>query len=120
MKIVDAFNKFWNSKAFETIVDITYESTKILGNAAVCLGDIIVEAVMHSPSDNKIDIYQETYDYWMSLSYEDQERYFHNNEYLRDYIKNDYYPNSREFTARHVAHIADKMNRPFIDKYDRY
>ena len=61
-----------------------------------------------------------TYEYWMNLSYQEQEEYFNNNEYLKDYIKNDYYPNDREMTAKHVQQIADKLGREFTNKYDRY
>ena len=61
-----------------------------------------------------------TYKYWESLNYEDQHYYFTNNEYLKDYMKNDYYPNDRYLTAKHVAIIANKLNREFINKYDRY
>lgn len=61
-----------------------------------------------------------TYEYWMNLSYQEQEEYFNNNEYLKDYIKNDYYPNDRHLTAKHVQQIANKLNREFTNKYDRY
>ena len=61
-----------------------------------------------------------TYEYWMTLSYQEQEEYFNNNKYLVDYIKNDFYPNDRHLTAKHVQQIADKLNREFINKYDRY
>lgn len=61
-----------------------------------------------------------TYKYWESLNYEDQHYYFTNNEYLKDYMKNDYYPNDRYLTAKHVAIISNKLNREFINKYDRY
>lgn len=61
-----------------------------------------------------------TYEYWMTLTYQEQEEYFNNNEYLKDYIKNDFYPNDRHLTAQHVQRIADKLNKEFINKYDRY
>ena len=61
-----------------------------------------------------------TYEYWMNLSYQEQEEYFNNNEYLKDYIKNDYYPNDRQLTSKHVQQIANKLNREFTNKYDRY
>ena len=61
-----------------------------------------------------------TYKYWENLNYEDQYYYFTNNEYLKDYMKNDYYANDRYMTAKHVARIADKLNREFTNKYDRY
>ena len=60
-----------------------------------------------------------TYDYWKKLSYEEQEYYFNNNEYLRIYT-NDFYANDRELTAKHMQHIANKLNREFTNKYDRY
>ena len=61
-----------------------------------------------------------TYDYWMSLDYKEQFEYFQSNEYLRDYIKNDYYSCDRHLTAMHVQHIADKLNKEFTNRYDRY
>ena len=61
-----------------------------------------------------------TYKYWENLNYEDQYYYFTNNEYLKDYMKNDYYASDRYMTAKHVARIADKLNREFTNKYDRY
>ena len=62
----------------------------------------------------------ETYNYWMQLDYREQFEYFSTNEYLKDYMKNDYYSTNRELTARHVQAIADKLNRQFTNKYNRY
>ena len=62
----------------------------------------------------------ETYNYWKDLSYDDQESYFNNNEYLKDYINSHYYPTNREITAKKVQELADKMNRSFTNKYARY
>ena len=61
-----------------------------------------------------------TYNYWMSLDYREQFEYFQSNEYLRDYMKNDYYSCDRHLTAMHVQHIADKLNREFTNRYNRY
>lgn len=61
-----------------------------------------------------------TYDYWKDLTYEEQFFYFANNEYLKDYIQKDYYSTNRELTARHVQEIANKLNRQFTNKYNRY
>ena len=60
-----------------------------------------------------------TYDYWKTLTYEEQKEYFENNEYLKIYT-NDFYANDRELTAKHVQHIANNLNREFTNKYDRY
>ena len=79
----------------------------------------ILAELFNNNNNNTIDE-NETYKYWMNLDYNEQEFYFNNNEYLKDYIKNDYYPNDRKLTAKHVAEIADKLNRTFTNKYDRY
>ena len=89
----------------------------ILSNVA----EIITEVALGIFSgNNNEESNNETYNYWMNLSYQEQEEYFNNNEYLKDYIKNDYYSNSRELTAKHVQEIADKLGREFTNKYDRY
>ena len=54
----------------------------------------------------------------MSLDYTEQFEYFQSNEYLRDYMKNDYYSCDRHLTAMHVQHIADRMNKEFTNKYN--
>lgn len=62
----------------------------------------------------------ETYEYWIHLSYQEQKEYFEYNEYLRDYMDRDFYENDRHLTAKHVQQIADKLNRKFVNKYERY
>lgn len=69
---------------------------------------------------NNEETNNETYKYWSELSYDDQESYFNNNEYLKDYINSHYYPNDRRQTAKHVAELSYKLNREFTNKYDRY
>ena len=69
---------------------------------------------------NYEDSNYETYYYWNDLSFDDQESYFNNNEYLKDYINSHYYPTNREITAKKVQELADKMNRSFTNKYARY
>lgn len=69
---------------------------------------------------NNEETNNETYNYWKDLSYDDQESYFNNNEYLKDYINSHYYPTNREITAKKVQELADKMNKSFTNKYDRY
>ena len=132
MKLINVFKRMWNSKTFELIADITYESSKYLGATIYCLVEVVCETftqnsessnksyISYSSNNEKKDIYQSTYDYWSRLDYDEQESYFNNNEYLCEYIEKDYYPNDRELTARHVAHIADKLNKEFINKYDNY
>ena len=88
----------------------------ILSNIA----EVITEVATGLFTNNNEDTNNETYEYWKDLTYQEQESYFNNNEYLKDYIKNDYYPNDREMTAKHVQQIADKLGREFTNKYDRY
>ena len=119
MKIKEIAKKIWNSEIFEFAVD-TY--CGILS----CFCEVLLELftpkeINHSESI----IYNDesnntTYNYWMSLSYQEQYDYFHNNEYLRQYATNDYYSSDRHLTAIHVQHIANNLNKEFIDKYDRY
>lgn len=70
--------------------------------------------------DDKAKCEDSTYNYWKDLTYEEQFFYFSNNKYLKDYMQNDYYSTNRELTARHVQAIADKLNRQFINKYEKY
>ena len=91
----------------------------IVKGVAECTTEILFELFSgetSSSSNNNTS----TYDYWMSLDYGEQFEYFQSNEYLRDYMKNDYYSCDRHLTAMHVQHIANRMNKEFTNKYDRY
>lgn len=90
----------------------------IVKGVADCTTEILLELFSKETSSNSNNI--STYDYWMSLDYREQFEYFQSNEYLRDYMKNDYYSCDRHLTALHVQHIADRMNKEFTNKYDRY
>lgn len=70
--------------------------------------------------NNSIETNNETYNYWKDLSYDDQESYFNNNEYLKDYINSHYYSTNREMTAKRVQELSERLNRSFTNKYDRY
>jgi hypothetical protein len=90
----------------------------IVKGVAECTTEILLELFSGETSSNSNNI--STYDYWMSLDYREQFEYFQSNEYLRDYMKNDYYSCDRHLTAVHVQHIADRMNKEFTNKYNRY
>ncbi len=120
MSIKSIAKKVWNSNAMDTFAEITMGTLE-------CLGEIICETFSQGSSNNSCpscpnskDYYTQTYEYWKNLDYEGQQYYFESNEYLKDYIQNDYYPNDRELTAKHVAHIADKLNRSFTEIDNRY
>ena len=79
----------------------------------------VLTGLFSGSSSNEVEN-NTTYNYWINLDYDGQKYYFETNEYLKDYMKNDFYPNDRNLTAKHVAQIADKLNRQFTNKYDRY
>lgn len=114
------FKTVWNSNVMDVLADVTCGVLETLGEVLVDTfgnekpGYDLNSGVSYVPEDK-----HDTYDYWMSLSYDDQRDYFNNNEYLKIYT-NDFYENDRELTARHMQHIADKLGKSFIDKYDRY
>lgn len=91
----------------------------IVKGVAECTTEILFELFSGETSSSNSNN-TSTYDYWMSLDYKEQFEYFQSNEYLRDYIKNDYYSCDRHLTAMHVQHIANRMNKEFTNKYDRY
>ena len=92
----------------------------IVKGVAECTTEILFELFSGETSSTSNSNNTSTYDYWMSLDYEEQFEYFQSNEYLRDYMKNDYYSCDRHLTAMHVQHIANKLNKEFTNRYDRY
>jgi hypothetical protein len=65
--------------------------------------------------------YDKTYNYWVSLDYKSQYEYYHNNEVLqRNMPESQFYSTNRTLTAMHVAEWSSKLNRPFINRYDKY
>ena len=74
---------------------------------------------LFSGNNNELEN-NKTYKYWMNLDYNGQKYYFETNEYLKDYMKNDYYSIDRHLTAKHVQQIANKLNREFTNINNRY
>ena len=92
----------------------------IVKGVAECTTEILFELFSGETSSTFNSNNTSTNDYRMSLDYREQFEYFQSKEFLRDYIKNDYYSCNRHLTAMHVQHIADRMNKEFTNKYDRY
>lgn len=92
---------------------------KIFFCIAKTAAEILTELFSHEISSVSSES-NETYEYWMSLSYQEQFEYFSSNEYLKEYIINDYYSCDRHLTALHVQKLAYKLNREFTNKYNRY
>ena len=91
----------------------------IICGIAEVLGEVLV-GIFDNNNENMSEIEKNTMEYWEGLSYQEQEEYFNNNEYLKDYINSHYYQNDRHQTAKHVAELSYKLNREFTNKYDRY
>lgn len=79
----------------------------------------VLTGLFSGSSNNEVEN-NATYNYWMNLDYDGQKYYFETNEYLKDYMKNDYYSNDRHLTAKHVQQIANKLNREFTNINNRY
>lgn len=92
---------------------------KILFHIAKITTEALTELFNHETSSVSIES-NETYNYWMTLSYQEQFEYFSSNEYLKDYMANDYYSSDRHLTALHAQRLAYKLNREFTNKYNRY
>lgn len=59
---------------------------------------------------------KKTYEYWLHLSYEQQEEYFDNNYILNDY-KDELLYDNRERTAQYVAELSEKLGKEFSNRY---
>lgn len=74
-------------------------------------------------NDKKVRNYEgETFEYFLGLSLEDQERYFKENLDLK-YYKDDLsvgFTNDRYLNARHAEEISRKTGKCFIDKNKVY
>ena len=70
-------------------------------------------------TDNK-ELGEATYEYFMSLGYAEQEDYFKSNKYLNMYLDREYYPSSKEYTARGASRLARRYNREFTNRYNIY
>ena len=90
----------------------------ILVNVVEVINEVATGLFSGSNESNNKEV-NATMEYWENLSYQEQESYFNNNEYLKDYKDTHYYPNDRHQTAKHVAELSYKLNREFTNKYDR-
>ena len=65
------------------------------------------------------EIYDNTYNYFMSLSLEEQHKYINDNLDLR-YYKDELTYDTKEATARQVARRADKLGKTFNNRFKIY
>ena len=110
---------------FMDIVEVIGDTTvEIIKGMAEVTCEVATELFSHPLSESSncssSSKNNNTYEYWKNLDYSAQEYYFKSNEYLKDYIKNDYYSGDRELTAKHVQEISDKLGRDFTNINNRY
>ena len=94
----------------------------ILCDIAKFATDVLLGIFNNEYSDNdelSYDYEEITYDYWIHLSWQDQQDYFKNNLVLQQYGEN-YRYDDRHQMAKSVANIARLEHRVFNNKYDRY
>lgn len=119
--------KVWNSKTFEVIADVNYEVLKGVGYVVKGLAEVTLDvltgiannAAEVRETESKRSVEDETYEYWKSLSYRDQQDYFASNYKLQQYGENYRYDNNEQM-AKSIAEIARRENRSFTNKYDAY
>ena len=113
------YRKIMDSKVMDIV--------EILGDICIEIAkattEVLIETFNH-PCENKyscekLDIEQATYDYWINLSFVDQQYYFEHNETLQFYGENYRYDDKYQM-AKSAAYIAKCTGRAFTDKYDKY
>ena len=90
----------------------------ILCELAKLATEVITGVFSGSPLSND-SVEKITYDYWMNLSWQDQQDYFKRNLVLQKYGEN-YRYDDRWQMAKSMANIARLEHRAFNNKYDRY
>ena len=103
------------------MLEIIVWSSIIMGGCAVyqMLGGKPAPKEEGSKCKEKVNNYDETYDYFMKLSLDEQHAYIRDNFYLSEYSYELLY-NTKESTARQVARRASYMGRVFNNRFSRY
>ena len=83
---------------------------------SVAEGIVLILASTAENISSNTDEEDATYNYFMTLSYEEQKDYFESNQILNMYMDREYYPNSKEYTARGASRIAKMYNKEFTNK----
>ena len=103
------------------MLEIIVWSSIIMGGCAVyqMLGGKPAPKEESSKYKEKVNNYDETYDYFMELALDGQHQYIKDNYYVGEYSYEVLY-NTSESTARQVARRASRMNRTFDNRFSRY
>ena len=103
------------------MLEIIVWSSIIIGGCAAyqMLGGKPAPTEESSKCKEKVNNYDETYDYFMKLSLDEQHAYIRDNFYLSEYSYELLY-NTKESTARQVARRASYMGRVFNNRFSRY
>lgn len=105
------------------MLEIALYSTLIIAGSIIysILDDKPKESIPTKDNSNKEikDIYDRTYNYFMSLSLEEQHKYINDNLDLR-YYKDELLYDNKQSTARQVARRAVKYNKEFTNRHKVY
>ena len=85
----------------------------------ICVGVVACTDEFDELDEYEDNNYDETYDYFMKLSLDEQHAYIRDNFYLSEYSYELLY-NTKESTARQVARRASYMGRVFNNRFSRY
>ena len=119
-------NKFYKQK------NVTGDYTPYCKDIRCTFRDTLIDNIRKSYSGNKQsdnlkitntnkdkEIYDNTYNYFMSLTLEEQHKYINDNLDLR-YYKDELLYDNKQSTARQVARRAVKYNKEFTNRYKVY
>lgn len=106
----------------------------ILGGISLMVGGMVIYSTLNGGLNNEpivkenknngtIDVYKETYDYLINLTYEEIYEYIDYNDVLRRYkeaIFNDCDMGDKHQICKYISNISRVEHRPFNDKYLYY
>ena len=106
------------------MLEIALYSTLIIAGSVIysILDDKPKESIPtkdNSVKNKEQEIYDNTYNYFMSLTLEEQHNYINDNLDLR-YYKDELLYDNKQSTARQVARRAVKYNKEFTNRYKVY
>lgn len=106
------------------MLEIALYSTLIIAGSVIysILDDKPKESIPtkdNSVKNKEQEIYDNTYNYFMSLTLEEQHKYINDNLDLR-YYKDELLYDNKQSTARQVSRRAVKYNKEFTNRYKVY
>lgn len=104
-------------KLFDTIYNVLAISGEILVGTASTLLEVVFDTFTQETHNSQV--YNKTEEYLNTLSYDEILDYFQHNEYLNEYSDNYIYSDRQQF-IKSICNIADKENRSFTNRFDKF